>query len=109
MRIVLRLDANPRAVQAAKAAPELDLSKKEGLGNVEESVMSKVRGARAFPWFVSLLSLLYYYCRGSGASPVSVPPCCGSCGPVRCGRVLGAACVPARLQRCFCLHYLTHG
>lgn len=41
---MLRLDANPRAMQAAasrKQLPQLDLSKKEGLGNVEESVIGK--------------------------------------------------------------------
>jgi hypothetical protein len=40
---VLRLDANPRMQLAAapKALPSLDLSKKERLGNVEESIIGK--------------------------------------------------------------------
>ena len=40
VRIVLRLDGN-RAQVAAGPAAQVDLSKKEGLGNVEESMISK--------------------------------------------------------------------
>lgn len=42
VRYVLRLDGNPRIQQAAqKSVPHLDLKKREGLGNVEESIISK--------------------------------------------------------------------
>ena len=42
MRAVLRLDGNPRGQQAGqRSLPQADLSKKEGLGNVEEAVISK--------------------------------------------------------------------
>lgn len=47
VRIVLRLDGNPRMVAAQQALPTADLSKKEGLGNVEESVISKYGGDAA--------------------------------------------------------------
>lgn len=43
---VLRLDGNPRAQLARGApAPQADLSKKDGLGNVEEAVISKYAAA----------------------------------------------------------------
>lgn len=41
VRLVLRLDGNPRAQLASGPAVQADLSKKEGLGNVEEAVISK--------------------------------------------------------------------
>ncbi|GAB4818278.1 hypothetical protein N2152v2_005324 [Parachlorella kessleri] len=48
LRYVLRLDGNPRVQQAAsKQLPQLDLSKTEGLGNVEESIISKYGAAGA--------------------------------------------------------------
>ena len=38
----MRLDGNPRGQQAGqRSLPQADLSKKEGLGNVEEAVISK--------------------------------------------------------------------
>ena len=43
---MLRLDGNPRAQLARGGqAPKADLSKKEGLGNVEEAVISKYAAA----------------------------------------------------------------
>jgi hypothetical protein len=45
VRTALRLDGNPRAQLAAGEAARPDFSKTEGLGNVEEAVMSKWAGA----------------------------------------------------------------
>lgn len=44
VRFALRLDGNPRAQLAAGPAAQADLSKKDGLGNVEESIISKYGG-----------------------------------------------------------------
>ena len=45
--MALRLDANPRVQMAAGGAATPDFNKKDGLGNVEEAVMSKWAGADA--------------------------------------------------------------
>ena len=47
VRTVLRLDGNPRAQLAAGPAAQPDFTKKDGLGNVEEAVMSKWGGEEA--------------------------------------------------------------
>lgn len=44
VRTVLRLDGNPRVQMAAGGAAIPDFNKKDGLGNVEEAVMSKWAG-----------------------------------------------------------------
>ncbi|KAG7672407.1 hypothetical protein Ndes2526B_g09081 [Nannochloris sp. 'desiccata'] len=44
VRTVLRLDGNPRVQMAAGSAATPDFNKKDGLGNVEEAVMSKWAG-----------------------------------------------------------------
>ncbi len=45
MRMLLRLDGNPRAQMARQAsAPQADFSKTDRLGNVEEAVISKYGG-----------------------------------------------------------------